>query len=395
MTENFRWPATAVASANGQCATAPLSVEKIEPCPQPIVGSKFAVIAGGMPLPRLPQTIVLTSIFPLFVTGCELSGPGDDCFRGKCDGISDVRSQLDGLDEPIADWLRASPMDRDGILETDYMSAMEQLAIFSDCDIDTLKTFVISDDLVGGTTFPRLISTLCSGDETKAASLFVAASFSDPNNPDDVDGRNLEMFAWDKTQKRNVFYVLRPLEDSDTKVQVEVEPKSCEQCHRNSDSLDDVGMPMVPVMNELVTPWPHWNAEPDFPSHTFEIPERVRDSKTFAELTKGQRLGSAADLEQFIRANQTNRVIPERLKIRREKPATVEAAMSLLRPLYCAEQVNYVTEDHGSSVIPIDVVVGGGIRDMFLAIRANEWPWGWVNDGRMRFNSSSTDPLTP
>ena len=143
------------------------------------------------------------------------------------------------------------------------------------------------------------------------------------------------MFAWDDVQKRNVFYAMQPVEGSDTLVRVSVEPKSCEQCHRNANSLDDVGMPMVPIMNELVTPWPHWNSAPDFPSHSFELPEETKRAPVFAELTSGARLGAATQLEQFIRANQTNRVIPERLKVRREKPATVEAAMALLRPLYC------------------------------------------------------------
>ena len=69
-----------------------------------------------MPSPRLLQTIVL---FPLLLAACTLESAGDeDCYRGKCDEGDDVRSQLDGLSEPIADWLRASPMDRDGILET-------------------------------------------------------------------------------------------------------------------------------------------------------------------------------------------------------------------------------------------------------------------------------------
>ena len=42
--------------------------------------------------------------------------------------------------------------------------------------------------------------------------------------------------------------------------------RRCTQCHLNSRSLDDDGMPMLPIMNELSRPWPHWNAEPDFPS---------------------------------------------------------------------------------------------------------------------------------
>ena len=345
-----------------------------------------------MPRPSLPTFLAILAVTPF---GCGIGLGGDpDCVGGKCDEADDVRSQLDGLDEPIADWLRASPMDRNGILETDYESAMEQLARFSNCEIDTLKSFVVSDDLVAGVPFPRLVSTLCSNDPSKAADLFVAASFRDPKNRNDVDRRNLEMFAWDKTQKRNVFYALTPVKGSDTLVQVAVEPKACEGCHLNGDSLDKVGMPMLPIMNELVTPWPHWNAEPDFPSHSFEMPAQVTQAPTFAALTAGSRLGSASDLEQIIRAAQTNRVIAERLKTRRNKPANLGQAMSLLRPIFCDEQLNYVTEDHGSSVLPSQALVTGGTREMFLAIAPSAWPWGWLNDGRIRFASSSESPLT-
>ena len=41
--------------------------------------------------------------------------------------------------------------------------------------------------------------------------------------------------------------------------------------------------------------------------------------------------------------------------------------------------------------MPVDVVVSGGTREMFLAVQAAGWPWVWVNDGRMRFANSSPD----
>ena len=343
---------------------------------------------------RTSLGLVLTGLFTL-AAGCSAAGgDGPRCENGKCDDASgNVRDQLEGLDEAIAEWLLESPMTEDGILETDYLAAVAQIAARMDCDLDTLKTFVLSDDLVAGEPFPRLISTLCSDDPSRAADFFIAASFQDPQDAFDVDVRNLEMFAWDRTQRRYVFYATLPVPGSDTKVQVEVEPRRCQQCHLNSRSLDHAHMPMLPIMNELTSPWPHWNAEPDFPSHTFVVSDETRSAPNFSELTAQGRLGSAVEFEQIIRAGQTNRVIATRLRERRNSPADVDEAMALLRPMFCDEQINYVTEDHGSGVLPTASVISGGTREAYLAISATDWPWQWLNDGKLRFDDSSADPL--
>jgi subtilisin-like proprotein convertase family protein len=334
----------------------------------------------------------LLSLLPL--AACDLAPGGDECAGGgKCDVATDVRSQLDGLNEPIADWLRASPMTRDGVLETDYMHAMENIGEFMGCDLDTVKTFVLSDDLVMSEPFPRAISTLCSDDETRAAEVFMAASFADPDNPGDIDPRNLEMFAWDVDRKEYIFYAALPVEGSDTEVRFEVDPPRCRQCHLNGEHLDSFGQPMMPIMNELVSPWPHWNSSPDFPSHTFELPEDIDQQPEFARLTGEGRLGAAVQLEQIIRAGQTARVIPERLKLRRNSPPDVGEAMSLLRPLFCDEQVNYVTEDFDAGLLPSASIIAGGTREMYLAIRSTDWPWGWLNDNKIRFAEPSERPI--
>jgi hypothetical protein len=150
---------------------------------------------------------------------------------------------------------------------------------------------------------------------------------------------------------------------------------------------------MLPIMNELTSPWPHWNAEPDFPSHTFIVDDATTRAANFAELTSGDRLGSAVQFEQIVRAAQTNRVIATRLRERRNRPADVEQTMALIRPLFCDEQLNYVTEDHDSRVLPTTAIIGGGTREAYLAISATDWPWQWLNDGKMRFDDGSQDPL--
>jgi hypothetical protein len=322
----------------------------------------------------------------------EDGGGSESCTSGgKCDSAQDVRSQLEELDDPVAKWLLDSPMSEDGILETDYLTAVEKVGEQMGCAMDTMKTFVLSDDLVAGTPFPRLVSTLCSGDDTRASEFFIAASFADASDPDDVDVHNLEMFAWDTTARRYRFYATLPIEGRD-EVQVEVEVRRCTQCHLNSRSLDDDGMPMLPIMNELTRPWPHWSAEPDFPSHTFEVSDATRQAPNFAALTGSGRLASAALFEQIVRSGQSNRVIAARLRARRD-PADLGQGMALLRPLFCDEQVNYATEDFASGVMPASAVVTGGTRDMFLAVRPNDWPWQWLNADVVRFQASAGDRL--
>lgn len=331
----------------------------------------------------------------LFLGACAVDsggGPGASCPPGgKCDSASDVRSQLETLDDPIAKWLLESPMTEEGRLETDYLTAVEEVARQMGCSMDTMRTFALSDDLVVGKPFPRLVSTVCSDDDARASEFFIAASFADPANPADVDVTNLEMFAWDTTARRYRFYATLPVEGKD-EVQVEVEVRRCTQCHLNGKSLDDEGMPALPIMNELTRPWPHWNAEPDFPSYTFEVASETRAAPHFAALTGGGRLASAAHFEQIVRSAQSNRVVAARLRTRRDA-ADVGQAMALLRPLYCDEQVNYATEDFASKVMPASAVVSGGTRDMFLAVRPSDWPWQWLNADVIRFDDAASEPL--
>lgn len=315
---------------------------------------------------------------------------GETCTSsGKCDAADTVRSQLEDLDDPIAKWLLASPMTEDGVLHTDYLTAVEKVGEQMGCAMESMRTFVLSDDLVAGRPFPRLISTLCSDDDTRASEFFIAASFADDGNPDDVDVSNLEMFAWDTTARRYRFYATLPMPGRE-EVQVEVEVRRCTQCHLNSRSLDDDGMPMLPIMNEITRPWPHWNAEPDFPSHTFELSDETRAAPSFSALTGGGRLASAALFEQIVRSGQSSRVIASRLRARRD-PADVGQAMALLRPLFCDEQVNYATEDFTSGVMPASSVITGGTRDMFLAVRPSDWPWQWLNADVIRFQEGGDE----
>src|SRR5687767_15925996 len=101
------------------------------------------------------------------------AGGGDACTSsGKCDAPDSVRSQLEDLDDPVARWLLESPMSEDGLLVTDYLTAVEKVAEQMSCSMDSMRTFVLSDDLVAGVPFPRLVSTVCSDDDTRASEFF-------------------------------------------------------------------------------------------------------------------------------------------------------------------------------------------------------------------------------
>jgi hypothetical protein len=212
-------------------------------------------------------------------------------------GKADVNDELAGREDPIAQWLRdGSGMAADGRLQGDYRKIVEGVAGKLQCDPATINTFVLSDAMVTGAPFPRLISTACTNNDDLAWQFFMSAPFATKDGSD-VDPRKLEMFAWDGTSEEYRFYAAEPVGDSATEVQIEVDPKDqtdegrqfrCQGCHFGP-SLELFGqdhMRMLPIMNELTNPWGHWNARPGFPSDsTFTIPSNVARADSYADLT--------------------------------------------------------------------------------------------------------------
>jgi hypothetical protein len=323
--------------------------------------------------------------------GCVVD-TGPSCNGGKCDGTGDFNSQLDGRNDPIARLLRDSGIGNDGVIRADYGVIVQEVAKLQGCSETSWKTYVVSDDLIEGEAFPRLVSTVCSDDPTRASEFFIAASFKDPAE-DDVDPRNLEAFAWDATAGVYRFYAGTP-EGADS-IRVEIEPDRCQECHLTPKDLSRDGMRMTPIMNELTQPWSHWNSQipmfnPNlnpFPSHDFHVPEQVRTADDFTRYGK-DKVGAAADLEQIIRAGHA-RVAGERVKERRNSAADWRPAMNMLRPLFCEEQIQYATEDFQTGLVNVTALIPGGIRESYRAIRADNWAWDWVNnqDSRIRMRA--------
>lgn len=352
------------------------------------------------PFPLIP-------LAPLAALVAALSACADDpqqtCNGGKCDAAGDAFTGLDGRNDPIAKYLREAGIDDNGVVSADYGSVILGVAAAQGCSADTWRTFVISDPLVTTSDpFPRLISTVCSNDAVKASEFFIAASFPDDVGRD-VHPRRLEMFAWDGGAGVYRFYAAEPTAGDPASVTVEVEPAECQRCHLTPKDLPSAGMRMTPIMSELTQPWSHWNSQVPmfnaednpFPSHDFEVPEAVRTAENFVRYGV-MHAGAAADFEQIVRAGHA-RVVGERVKERRGTAADFRPAMNLLRPLFCEEQLQYATEDFSTGLLQVTTVIPGGVREAYRAIRADNWPWRWLNnqDGRMRLPPpASIGPLT-
>src|SRR5258706_360938 len=97
----------------------------------------------------------------------------------------------------------------------------------------------------------------------------------------------------------------------------------------------------TPIMNELPKPWRHWNAGEGSVSESFVVPDSLKGKPNWEKY--GATAAAASRFEKVIRDANANRVTPARSK-QLFKPAKLDDAMGLIRPLFCDEQVNYVSE---------------------------------------------------
>jgi hypothetical protein len=337
-------------------------------------------------IPMLRPLAALSLVISAACTGSGNGGDsGADCPGGKCDAAGELGDELAEFDDPIATWLKGK-VDADGLLDSDYLTMLKEIAAQQGCGEDTIDSYVISDELVedrGEGPFPRVVNTVCSTDRTKADLAFFALSFADEGGTD-VDVRRIEMFAWDATDRRYRFYKTEHAAGSDTQMEVHLEPAECAGCHGTPEHIDDAHMHLQPIMNELAAPWEHWFAEPLSFNHV--VTPEVQEAPSFKALAgEGSPFRkSAARLEQTIRSSYTQRVAPARLRERRDAPAEVEKAMALLRPLFCDEQLTYVTEDGSSGILSSTAVVDDGFHSVYFAVRGTGWPWEWWNDRILR-----------
>jgi hypothetical protein len=339
----------------------------------------------------------------LATAACATEAPPTDglCEAGKCDGT--FLEQLNNRQDPVALWLRE--LGEKGVIDAGgtYRSAkgntvipneplfygklLEGLATVQSCDPRGLINYALSDDLISGdvgNVFPRLVSTVCSNDVEKSTNAFVA-TLGVPDEDGDLHLDDLEMFAWDPVAAKYSFYAVTPGDNGD--LEIEVEPARCVECHKTPRDVDSVGMPMVPIMNELTKAWTHWNAGPGGVSESFLVPAALNGKPKWQRFGI-EKVGAASRLEKVIRDANALRVTPARAK-QLFRPAKIDEAMGLIRPVFCDEQVNYVSE-LATGEIAIDAVVAGGIKNAYRGIQST-WSFPWFNNDTMALTIASGD----
>jgi len=332
------------------------------------------------------------------------------CADGVCDQAVPFSKQIEDRHDPIAEMFRSGRIRvaDDGTAALDYRQVVRAMAAQQGCSEDSISTFIISDHLFGpDESFPRLISVVCSQDQGKAAEFFintVSEAMDAKGNPTgELEERDLELFAWDETHGKYNFYATHSEEDDARALaHVEVEPARCQQCHLTPSDTDPVGMPMTPIMNEIRRPWTHWNgknaADQGFESHRFELEERfLDDPDSLLRFAMEHWRAPASDLEQILRFGAFPMVSGLRMASGFEPPAAepkaaLATAMGLLRPAFCTEQVNYVSEQGTGGLIFAAVALDPVVRDMVGRL-VPDAPWSWVQNDSMSIPDDGTEAI--
>ena len=265
-----------------------------------------------------------------------------------CDLPSDrdeLLARIDGFTDPVAQWLRVAANDAgavDGDEEAWRAGLREQLG----CAAADERSFVV---LSNDAYEPKVLVAQCASDPVAASRLFTVF---EPEDERDVDPERFRITAWDEAAARYHRYQVAP---TDRGLTVDVEPEFCKSCHGGPYGLPD----WTPIMNEMTNPWAQWNAEPGFASFAFdELPEQT--GPLFDALVADGRLDSASNFEPIIRAG-IDRTTAARVASR-EQAADLDAAIGLIRPVFCDENANYVSEIHDGGEIALSAVLDPGLR---------------------------------
>lgn len=386
---------------------------------------------------RLGGVVVLWMAAPLACGSSEDGGDsGSTCVGGKCDAAGEGAADLlEGQDNPVGKALLAmataeSPLVRlptdeeldipeirdaggpDAVLAVvldapaaegfpaglgSYLALLRETAKQNCGDANAVQTFVISDDLVSGEPLPRVIAATCPTDPRKASNAFLALSF--PGDDGDIDAHAIEAFGWDATTRINDFYRSVPLPGSEEGVLMLLNPEElqgdvggCLSCHRGPTDVAEgpAGLvPAFPIMNEIVEPWSHWNAEPGFSSQLFEVPNASNMPRYQALTTKSDGKVdvsdwlAGADRFEIIVREAFAQVIKQRRRLLKDS-ADPELALSFLRPLFCEEQLNFSSEVGTSGELALGTVVDEGIRRSIAAANIGAtWPWATGTEARV------------
>ena len=175
----------------------------------------------------------------------------------------------------------------------------------------------------------------------------------------------------------------------DDGMDVNVEPTFCLDCHGGPEQL---GL-WMPLMNEMTNPWSQWNAEPGFRSHLFDehVPAGAKDLISYEQVSAEALLDSASNFEPIIRS-AIDRVTGARAQ-RRRNAATVQESLELLRPMFCDEGINYVSEIHGGGEIRSSALVDDAMRALFEAADVGAG-LDYLQETTVRFDPPAVDSET-
>jgi len=316
-------------------------------------------------------------------SGCGADVEPDACGDEDCDvpqTRADLLAVVDGFEDPVATWLREAA-DDDAMLPGDHEDALAGVRAVLGCGPERERSFVV---LSNAAHAPKAIVTQCTDEPARASELFTV--FEPDPGSDDLDATRFRMAAWDAQAGRFHRYQFVPREHG---LGVAVEPAFCTSCHGGPYAVEA----WAPIMNEMTNPWAQWNAEPGFESFQFHEHFPVNaGGDVYDGLTSEGRLDSASNLEPIVRA-AIDRVVSTRLAVRTDGP-DLTAAADLLRPVFCDESANYVSEIHDSGEIAQAAVLDPGIRRMLLAIDPTGWPWAFLQDDAL-FLAPPTAGETP
>ncbi len=291
---------------------------------------------------------------------------GSTCQEAVCGAQSqkELLADIAGFSDPFSVFLREN-MDGSGAIAGDYQSLLTGMAALQGCALQEAASFVV---LSNHGYFPRTIFTNCSGTPQKASRFFLLAPIV--GEGPDIEPQELHLSAWDEESGRYRHFATNA--DATGKMRITTQPAYCLGCHGGSKPLPH----WQPLMNEMRNPWSQWNAKPAFQSHLFDeyLDEDFQTAPVFQSMLQEIPLRPAADLEGAVRAGIA-RFVRARTALR-TSAAKVEEALRLLRPVFCDETVNYVSEIHRSGEISSAVLLDDGLRNALASMRPGKWDFG-------------------
>lgn len=310
----------------------------------------------------------LLSVCAVLSAACGEDPSAGACGEHDCTLPADraeLLQQLDGFADPVALWLREAANDA-GDVPGDHEDWLAGLRGVLGCDAADERSFVV---LSNAAFAPKAIVTQCATDPVAASRLF--AVFEPGAGEDTLDGERFRLAAWDPDAAAFHRYQVAPRGQGLT---VAVEPEFCGSCHGGPFAIEA----WTPIMNEMTNPWAQWNAEPGFESFAFhENFPAGAGGPVYDALTREGRLDSASNLEPIVRA-AIDRTTAARIATRSAAP-TLDGAAALVRPVFCDENANYVSEVHDSGELLQTAVLDPGLRRALAQLEPDA-DWDFTRD---------------